>query len=107
MINSDYRGEEGKKMRKRKINQAVEQKRILMKALTEAENKGSHPQIIEDYRHAVNRCDVAIGRMRGLLVAFMLSTMFLGGCCTMKGALEDTSWILRTTADNIQPKQEK
>lgn len=40
------------------------------------------------------------------IVSLML-ILFIGGCYTMKGAFEDTSWILRTTADNIQPKQEK
>jgi predicted small secreted protein len=86
-------------MRKRKIEKAFEHKKKLMKALRQAE------YAVEDYRNAVNKCDVVVGKLRGLLVVLILLIMFLGGCCTMKGALEDTSWILRTTADNIQPKE--
>jgi len=83
------------------------QKRLLMRDLHRARLR-EEPKAIATFGKAVNKCDQKIGAvaaMRRIVGIVLLLVMLSGGCCTMKGALEDTSWILRTTAENIQPEK--
>jgi hypothetical protein len=40
-----------------------------------------------------------------ILIVLVLLTIWLVGCCTVKGVMNDTAWVLRTGADNIQVKE--
>ena len=56
--------------------------------------------MMDAQRHIINAFE------RKLLIILLLFVLgYLSGCCTLKGACEDTSWLLRTTADNIQPAE--
>lgn len=74
----------------------------------------SDPEQRRVYLKAVNYCDRRMGRiltekrkLRLLLSASVLTILFaVQGCCTVKGALDDVGFLLKTTSENIRPEAE-
>ena len=60
---------------------------------------------IESISQEMDRREACVAaRIRLLVVAvnMIVLVFILSSCCTVKGVMNDSAWILRTTADNIQ-----
>ena len=99
------------------IEELAEGKKLCMRML----NHSTSPGCKKFWADTVNHIDRKIGdllrkkrvqsKMRRLFLmvvivnVLVLGSILLQGCQTFKGAMNDTAWILQTTADNIQPQE--
>ena len=86
---------------KKKYVQAQEKSLLLQAAIRQVrEQLFGLSAMLDAQRHIIK---AYFKKIAIILLLFCLG--YLSGCCTLKGACEDTSWLLRTTADNIQPAE--